>query len=258
MTQRLVGFLGVVLCLLAAPLAAQSLGPAVVPDGAVERAAPAPAPHVAEAMITPAATLRSAAVAAPEQIAALANWNRQGMLPTRNGFARPLPQVIEARLDGLPAAGTEVAADGRSVSGHSLAGEPLWATQVRVEGAWRLRAHLEDVDLPAGARLQVHGIGEEPRVFGLEMRGPDGDLWTPSVAGEVLYLEVALPAGTAPLPSTAFRMREVMEFVALDDDDNPQSELDLALKSHETCLVDASCVTPTTIASIASSAGRSR
>src|SRR5688500_9342961 len=57
------------------------------------------APRLAAgAKLAPLATLSAAEVGARDQLEALAAWNREGRLPVRNGFARPLPSPQRVRL----------------------------------------------------------------------------------------------------------------------------------------------------------------
>jgi lysyl endopeptidase len=99
---------------------------------------------------------------------------------------------------------------------------------VQVEGAHRLRLHLAKADLPAGTRMWVYGRSDRPAEFGLELRGPEGDLWTPSVAGERLYFELQLPLREARRDAavTLDRVLEIFHLTA----------------ANTSCLIDASCV----------------
>jgi hypothetical protein len=180
----------------------------------VPAVAASPPLRLAEAQ-APRATLRRATDGALDRLDAMALRNLSGALPVQNGFARPLPAPVRM-----------LAADAVS-SGSSR----VWGTRVRVAGAWRLRLHLERVSLPAGTRLWVWGAGEEPRAFGLELLGPDGDLWTPSVGGEELFLEAALPGGS---PGDRLEIREVGELFRGD-------ALRPVFEPFGECIQDASC-----------------
>jgi hypothetical protein len=128
----------------------------------------------------------------------------------------------------------------RLAAAASSANARVWGTRVRVAGAWRLRLHLEKVSLPAGTRLWVWGAGEEPRPFGLELLGPDGDLWTPSVGGEDLFLEIALPANEA----ARLEIHEIGEIFRV-------GSLIPAFEPLGECLQDASCIGTGTFDAIA-------
>jgi hypothetical protein len=199
------------------------------PDPAGEsagRAAAAAAPHLAELFgIAPLAEIGPAAVEAPDRLAALAAWNAAHRLPVQNGFARPLPAPRRVHLDAAPrdaaaaspgpAMATGAAARPAPIASEAQPPAPLapvaerdggvlaqtslqttaWGGKVRVRGAARLRLHLSDVALPAGARLWVHGDGGQTAgPFGAELLAPDGSLWTPSVEGEEVALDVEAPA----------------------------------------------------------------
>jgi hypothetical protein len=195
---------------------------------------------------TPVAILPKAEVAAPDRLAAIGEWNRNRRQPTRNGFVRdlPVPQVVD--LSALL----------RAQAGETLAGgfvsdatsERIWATQVRIEGAWRLRLHLADVHLPAGSRLWVYGeSGLAVGPFGSELAGTEADLWTPSVSGGRsggITLEVHVPrtaAVSGVSGESGFRVDRVLELVRLDPAGAPVA----SASSTPACLVDAACIDAT-------------
>ncbi|HYG62354.1 MAG TPA: hypothetical protein VEL74_07220, partial [Thermoanaerobaculia bacterium] len=130
------------------------------------------------------------------------------------------------------------APESRDKGGFALAGDgrPVWGGEVRAEGAWRLRLHLADVRLPAGARLWVYGEGGEVAPsFGPELIGPGGGIWTPSVGGGAIRLEVVLPAGAeAPEKGPGFTIDRVLELV----------DVPAAMSKALDCRVDGNCVTP--------------
>ena len=229
--------------LLLAPAAApaQRVGPhAVPPDPAAasaRQAAAAAAPHLAELYgVAPLADLRPAAVEEPGRLAALHAWNAAHREPLQNGFARLLPSPRRVSLAVDEAAQPALSARGGGVLAQTGALTVAWGGRVRVAGADRLRLHLSGVTLPAGARLWVHGGGQTVGPFGKELMAPDRSLWTPSVAGEELALDVEAP--TAALARTAgagFTIDRVLELVAAGDLAGP----DAAPKSG--CQLDASC-----------------
>ena len=197
---------------------------------------------------SPLASLQLALVAAPEELERIRFWNQSGGLPLRNGFSRPLP---ESRVVSLTS--REVRAiRGRSVIGHAggllsttAQNELVWGAEVRVEGAHRLRLHLTNVDLPEGTLFWVYGEDSETSgPFGLELSSPEQELWTPSVPGGSVRLEVLVPL-SAVTPQTGFTIDRVMEIFVLDETGEPISGQSLqTLSSH--CLIDAECVTSAT------------
>jgi len=112
-------------------------------------------------------------------------WDTRRMLV---GVDRP----IEVSVDLGFAKARRVALGGiRNLVDGSL----VWTASFRSEGATGLRAHLVDVDLPEGARLWVYGAQHE--AFGpYTGRGPlaNGEIWTNTVVGEVIHLQLEIPA----------------------------------------------------------------
>jgi lysyl endopeptidase len=240
--------LPLLLCLLATPALAQSVPPARGPTTAVTpRVAPPPPLRLAERMATaPAVSLRAADEGAADQLAALARWNRSGRLPLRIGFARPLPSAERVALGGLGSRKLPARWAG-GFAGRSAAGDTVWSTSVAVAGAYRLRLHLAGVELPAGTRLWVWGKGGEPRPFGLELRGPDGGLWTPGVLGDTIYLEVETPAAALAAGSAArFLPDAVAQRFPLDEKGQPVTGA-AAAPIQGACLIDATCVKPSLV-----------
>jgi len=241
---------------LAPPLAAQRIAPAEARGVVDEAARPAPPTHLFEASGAPPVVLLPAAgTAAPAGLRAMQAWNAAGSQPRRNGFARDLPAPQEVRFPAALARSLS-AGRARSFAGGVLAGEAgggaRWATQVRVEGAWRLRLHLDRVVLPAGARLWVYGGEGNPVPFGPELAGPQGDLWTPSVGGPSITLEVRLPpaalAGSAGAPF-GFRLDRAMEIFDLSAGATGTQE---GAATSTACLVDAACVGAARFTAVAS------
>src|SRR5687768_5585124 len=221
-------------------LVAQVQGPATASLPATF-AAPAAAPRVAELMLTPAASLEPVTVGAKDELEALVAWNRAGRLPTRNGVVRPLAEAIRFRPGTDPSGGLE------GITFDSPAGARSWGTRVEVQGAYRLRLRLDDVRLPEGTNLWVHGAGEAPIRFGLDLKDAEGVLWTPSVSGESIYLEVTLPPGSS-WERSGFDVTRVAELVALDRYGFPMSTP--GPQAGE-CLADATCATTGTFDSVA-------
>lgn len=182
-----------------------------LPAGSFERTATPVTMRLAESMSPNAASaLTTAEAGASDQLAAMRAWNEAGRTPAKAGFHRTLITPLEARLG--PALWSESGA--RPVSGGwsaiSPRGRLVWGTSVAVEGASRLRLHLEDVRLPAGTRLWVYGLGEEGKAFGLDYLDAQAGLWSPSVLGDRIHLEVELPAD-ARAGRWGFAIREVSQ-----------------------------------------------
>ncbi len=222
----------------ALPATAQSVGPEIVPDFLATAVEPAAPPlRLAEALSPrPETSLRPVEVGAPDALESLRSWNRAGHLPRRAGVLRTLPSRVQARL-ASSVVPDDLLAPRLGAFSVTASGSRVWGLRVDVEGALRLRLHLTGIDLPAGSRLWVWAPGEEPHAFGLDLAGPAGDLWTPSVTGGIAFLEVEAPAG----PETArFLVEEVMQGV-LRVDDNKIGE----------CLIDGTCVNSGTLGVIA-------
>ncbi|HEV7517675.1 MAG TPA: hypothetical protein VGR07_15350, partial [Thermoanaerobaculia bacterium] len=190
------------------PLWGQSVEPRVMPPFVGKSLASAPPLGIAKAAdLAPLAVLPLATEGAKDQLAALVAWNQAGRQPTQNGFVRPLPGAQEVRFE---------AAGGEDAGGRLLrraSGEVAWGARVEVQGAHRLRLHLKAVRLPADARLWVYGARESLGPFGLELLGPDGGIWLPSVAGSTASLEVVLPAGALRTGGYGFILDDVLEIV---------------------------------------------
>jgi hypothetical protein len=223
----------------------QTLGHLVLeaaPDAELRQWA-APSYLAESSAVEPLAVLGRAEEVAREQLEAIALWNREGRVPSRTGFVRPLPLPRDVPLDRglatMPArtrhAGGVVAVEG---------GELVWAARVTVEGAWRLRLELQEVTLPEGARLLVHGSGEGGAMaFGLELRDAAGSLWTPGVEGETLTLEVSLPGESLEDAASpwGFRLAQVAQEFLLDASGTPVLESSVLDLRGNQCLVDGAC-----------------
>ena len=223
---------------LVTPAIAQQVGPLVQPADPAARQAQregaAAAPHVAERTgVAPLAELGASTLVAPELLEQLAAWNRAHRLPRHNGFVRDLPpRRVEARaLAAASLTGWRDLGGGKFVK--TADGRLLWGGKVRVPGAGRLRLHLAEVSLPRGARLWVHGGTETAGPFGGELLAPDGSLWTPSVDGAEIALDIEVPGGGAAARGFAFTVDQVAEIVVDADW--------LGISKDESCEVDASC-----------------
>jgi lysyl endopeptidase len=233
-----------------AAAAQQQMGPYTPPSNPAAEssrsAAMAAAPHLAQRFgVAPLAELAPAAVAAPAELARLSAWNAAGHLPVQNGFARSLPAAQRVHLAALPdAAAPGVAMRDGGVLARTSLSQVAWGGSVKVNGAYRLRLHLSAVVLPAGARLWVHGGGRTAGPFGSELIGPDGGLWTPSLAGDEMALDVEAPAAAlAAGAGYGFTIDEALELVsaAAGSDGAEGAEQGLAGSTDTSCEVDASC-----------------
>ncbi|PYQ52853.1 MAG: hypothetical protein DMF59_03325 [Acidobacteria bacterium] len=201
------------------------------------------APRLAErAAMVPAVVLPAAATSIPDAILAIQDWNASGRQPMRNGVRRRLPDVVDMHLSSAIAAKSAITAFGRGVVEATSHGTIVWSTMIRVENAHRIRLHLENVMLPDGAVLWVYGAGQTPIGFGRELMDGNGSLWTPSVSGGVVYLDVEVSSMNA---ATSFSIREILELIdvgvgSIHTEDSP------------TCLVDATCVSSSTFAQVSS------
>ena len=227
------------------PLDAQSAKPEFSAPG-VQHRIPAPPPlslgnrpELSELELLPLAL-----VATPDKLEEIAVWNSAGGLLPRNGFSRSLrdpntlflSSVLRSRLP-LGAVANHVG----GLAGRNTEGNTVWAARVRVEGAYRLRLHLADVDVPEGTLFWVYGEVESVGPFGLELWSPEQGLWTPSVSGGSIHLEVLIPSAHVS-PESRFTIDQVMEIFPLDEKGSPISGVSIDPRGTS-CLVDAECVT---------------
>jgi hypothetical protein len=229
--------------LLPSALPAQWHGPAEMPAAASPRAAPT-AMGLAGAPPEPAASLLPAKLSAPRLLEEAWRWNASGRLPWRDGVVRALPSPLHVELPTDLAHGEQRAHAGGVVA-RTPEGDLVWAGRLQVLGASELRARLERVRLPAGTDLWVHGEGEEPRHFGLELLGPEAELWTPTVTGETLSLEVRVPARRLR-DDRRFRFAVTAVVESLPHSGAPPFG-GLATRAHDTCLQDAICLDGSTL-----------
>ncbi len=215
-------------------------------------APPQPARLAEAAALAPFAVLAPASAGARDELDALKIWNLAGRNPLKNGFSRPLPEPLAVRL--TPGAAAEHAAhlEGRAATAVGQ-GWLRWAARVRVDEAYRLRLHLARVRLPAAAQLWVYGGDGAPGVaFGRELAAPAGDLWTPSVAGPEITLELRLPApaGGAAAAGAAFDLDRVAEIVGperLGLSGAARRTGAVTPSADDSCLIDGSCVSSATL-----------
>ncbi len=173
--------------------------------------------------------LTSAAAGAVDELSQLRTWNRSGRLPTRNGLVRVLAREVAWRNGSAGRANAAASFEVRS-----LGGARVLATRVEVSDAYRLRLLLEDVSLPAGTQMWVRGENTVVGPFGLELSGPDGTLWTPSVGGPFIELEVQFPEASVG-PGHSVAIRQVLELL------EPAEWLDSTTQAGTECLIDGAC-----------------
>lgn len=232
------------------PIHSQSVDPLVLSDGSSLQASEEVASQLGDRFELPTVgVLRSASVAAVDQLDALIAWNQSGRLPTRNGFVRPLPLSAKVSLDPneWKNLGEQRPA---SYAGGLLArlddDRIAWTTRVEVAEAHRLRLHLEDVSLPVGARLWIYNERETVGPFGLELIGPDGDLWTPSIEGSAANLELVLPTGIFVEPAR-LEIAEVLQLFELAADGSPRPVPAPGSQPNTNCLIDGTCIRPSSL-----------
>lgn len=111
-----------------------------------------------------------------DDIAELRAANAAGDGPAQLGIVREVK----------PVAITSAMSDGRF----------QWRGSVQAEGAARVRVRLDDVALPAGTRLWIYGATGEAIAFDASL-ARNGQLWTPSIAGETATIEIDAPTEAA-------------------------------------------------------------
>jgi len=200
--------------------------------------------------VSPLAELDFAFIERAEQLRDLEKRNLSGVDPIQNGFARQLPVAMGVGLSTSQAwlqnygGPTPIPLAG-GLAWQSSESDLVWGGKVSVEGAYRLRLHLRQLDLPDGTRFWVYSEGEEAvGPFGLELAGEDGGMWTPSVSGPSIHLEVALPLNSSN-GASRFEIDEVLEIFPLDETGAPVFDQTFQPQSTS-CLVDAQCVDSST------------
>jgi hypothetical protein len=230
----------VAILVLSASLYADEAKPLFVRD-AVGMKAFASAPHLAERLgVAPAAVLGASREVVPEELDAIEAWNAEGRTPSKNGFTRAIGDAVRVTLGASAAEKHGAAVAGRGAVDVSEK-STVWSGSIRVNAAYRFRLHLTHVQLPPNTSMWVYGRNEAPIAFGADLADPNGDLYTPTVTGDTAYLEVEIPAGAA----ASFEIRDVLELVA-------PAVHGVETLDQPTCLIDSSCVTPATLAEVAS------
>ncbi len=204
-----------------------------------------PARIAAGFAVEPLADLVVAEEGAADAVRAIAEWNRADRVPMRNGIVRAVPSARAVRFDAsITNAPAGLHAGGAFARVGS--GSTVWGASVRVANAHRLRLHLADFDLPAGTRMWVYDDDGETVAFAPELAF-EGELWTPSVGGETIRLEVELPAGafeSAAAADRGFTIDRVGQIFRLDMTGAPILDPFVVTKGAGDCLIDVSCVSP--------------
>jgi len=217
-----------------------------------ERQVAQPMLRLADRATASAIALASAIEAAPDELEAIADWNRARREPARIGFARPLLEALQVDLGaGAPDPALrsgEAVAHAGGLLARGAAGELVWGARFEVADAYRLRLHLTEVELPEGTQMWVYGGGNELVAFGLELLSEEErSLWTPSIGGGVIHLEVQVPAGSEGADNAgSFVLADVAEIFQLDPAGRPLVGVSPAPSHDLSCLVDAQCITPAT------------
>ena len=214
---------------------------------ASELFASSPVPHrlALKAKATPLAELGPAIAEARAQVEEIALWNRSGRSPLQNGFVRSLASERRIRLDRalVPHArrGSSAVVHEGGLMKVGETGDLIWGSSVRVAGARRLRLQLRRAALPPSVQIWVYGeTGETAGPFGIELMDGEGTLWTPSVGGESIHLEISIPAGDLDR-QWELTVGAVLELFALDADGEPIANQSMAPVATN-CLIDAQCV----------------
>lgn len=125
-------------------------------------------------------------------VAALRAWNDSGQVPSRIGIIRELKEPVAVR----------------AITTMASSAPWQWRGTVQVDGATRTRLELRNVTLPASAKLWVYGDGNA--ISFTPANTYDGVLWTPSVMGNAITLEVESTSGSFTIASVADLRDEII------------------------------------------------
>jgi Trypsin-like peptidase domain len=150
-------------------------------------------------------------------LAALRSHNAATNGPARIGVVHRLAEPVTAS---------------RGVS--ASAGEPFrWRGAVHVASGHRLRLELTGVNAPSDARFWVYGSTGEAIGFDLALAW-QGTMWTPSVEGDTITIEVETRGATAPLTNAAAAPFTIAAVADL----RPPAEV---MPADDSCIGDAKC-----------------
>jgi hypothetical protein len=195
----------------------------------------APAPRIAMSSGGDAiVTLGAADQVVPEEVEALRTWNAQGRTPAKNGFTRHIGGPLQVRIGGSETAVSALGTGIGKITKNS-SGSAIWSGSVRVDRAYRFRLHLRNVTVPAGTTFWVYGADGVATAFGTELIDENRELYVPSIAGEIAYLELEVPAGQ----QATFDLVDVIELFA--------GKSGLQAQDTPSCLVDMKCISSGTL-----------
>ncbi|HJQ37952.1 MAG TPA: trypsin-like peptidase domain-containing protein [Thermoanaerobaculia bacterium] len=210
----------------AAALFAADIAPAFSREAIGAKSFPPPPRIVSAAAISPALSIGAAD---PTDIEEVRVWNAEGRRPVKNGFVRIMADLVVVRLAGAPASKGVIATSERGL---------VWSGRFQI-AAHRVRLRLDRAKLPAGAVLWIYNDGGEPIAFDRDLLDSDGGLWTPSVGGGIVHLEVETPMPKSDADVASFEINRLLEIVP-------------PLKTHDDpdCLIDVQCVGASSVADI--------
>jgi hypothetical protein len=114
-------------------------------------------------------------------------------------------------------------------------GEWVWTAAVHVQGAVGMRLHFEDLRLPSGVKIVVHGpdwvINGGANIDAQLLRGQT-DFWAETVLGENATVECHVPDGVS-LSTVSFSIKELAHIYTL-----PMVQSNL---KESACEIDVSC-----------------
>lgn len=157
----------------------------------------APALFATEVLAPYRDTTRAAAKLAPEP-PLRANGKASVLVTTAGATAEDVAELRAANAAGDGPAQLGIVREVKPVAIASAmsVGRFQWRGSVEVEGAARVRMRLENVALPAGTRLWIYGASGDAIAFDASL-ARNGELWTPSVAGETATIEIDAPTQAA-------------------------------------------------------------
>ena len=199
---------GVVACFLSSvrPLSADEVAGAWFRPAQEQKAEPQPPLRTG----TAAQVLAALEATSENDILSLRHWNESGRTPARVGITRELEQTLAI------APATQL-----------LSTEPWrWRGSVTLADAHRLRLKLTNLHIPQSATMWVYGESGAAERFDTSLAS-DGTLWTPSVEGSVITLEIESATGASFDISTVVDIRNADEVIGLGGE----------------CVEDAKCYT---------------
>ncbi|HWM90315.1 MAG TPA: fibronectin type III domain-containing protein [Thermoanaerobaculia bacterium] len=216
----------------------------VVPEGLGDDSNTPPPRFVEKSAVAPIISMSPARETATSNLRSLRTWNRSGKLPIQNGFSRDFSHPLNVLLSKLPISRTRPLEFAGGVLSQSASGDLLWGTKITVESSYRLSLHLSDVRLPRGTRFWVYGT-EDYDIITFDLDQLSGtEIWTPSVEGPTVHLEVQVPASAFGNMLYGFNIARVLEVFDIGNRSNVSTNLNQTLADCpiRTCLRNADCV----------------